>query len=73
MGQNHPSVWPGGLPGGGGDQKALRLGVELLTWLMQPPGWNALRYQGISYPRVSEWGQSWEGGRLVFKNWLTGL
>ena len=31
MGQNHPRVPPGGLPGGGGDQGALRLGVELLT------------------------------------------
>lgn len=31
--------------------------MELLTWLIQPLGWNTLRYQGISYPRIAEWGQ----------------
>lgn len=65
MGQNRL----GGLYRGGGDQRALRLGVELLIGQMQSSGWDASGHKLLWDSRVgAELGGSGRGSGL---SWMT--
>lgn len=68
VGQNHPGVQPGGLPREGGDQKALRLGMELLNGLDAATWLGCFRASGYKLPQDSRVGTELggSGGGLGF-------